>query len=137
MNIFKWPLLILILLTGLALAGYIAGLFPGARPPTDAIQVTLEQHGADRTLRIRLANTDTRTHWHKTADRYRVDVQRRGPDLYQFDIALIDPHTDRSRRLHTSARVDDQSVTLGGFTLPASGNNQGPLRHDRIVIEAH
>lgn len=132
MKTFKWPLLTLLVLTVLALAGYFLGLLPNSRRAYSDIQVSLDHRNGDRILHIRLDRAGSRTHWRARGERYRVDIHRRGPDLYRFKIALINPKTGRTRRLEGSATVGKQPVTVGGFS-----DRQGQrLSHDHIVIQA-
>ena len=132
MKTFKWPLLILLVLTALALAAYFFGLLPRPGAGHADISVSLNQHDGDNTLHIVLEQADTRTHWRAKSSRYRVDIYRRGPDLYHFQVALIDPDSGRSRELKGAAVVGKEPVTVGGFT-----DSRGQrLNHDNIVIEA-
>lgn len=132
MKTFKWPLLILLVLTAVALGAYWLGLVPKAQDTYSGIHVSVEHQNGDRILHIRLDHAGTRTHWQAKGDRYRVDIHRRGPDLYRFKIALINPKTGHTRRLEGAATVGKQPVTVGGFTDPRGQT----LSHDDIVIQA-
>lgn len=131
MNRFKWPLLILIPLVVLVLASVRCGLFAGSAPTSGAIQVTTEQKGPNETLHILLSEVGSRTHWHKNDDHYRVDIRRRGPDLYRFDIALLDPHSDVARTMRGATQLESGSITLGGFTFDAHDGQ----KHQSVVLE--
>lgn len=139
MSSFRWPLLVLLVLTLIALAGYLTGFFPREVSASRSLSVS-RKSGENNTeiLLIRLRHASERTHWSRTRDDYRIDIRRQGPDLYSLKIALIDrkQETETRRQMNTSLHLEPGRNLVGGFTVTEpGGNRQQSLSRQKIVVE--
>ena len=118
MKSFRWPLLRLVIATLVALGGYLPGVFPSEPGEGRGISLSREATGNTETLLIRLRHSGEQTRWFHSGGGYDIDIQRRGPDLYDLDIAQVerDKEVETRRRMNTSLHLEPGRNLVGGFT---------------------
>lgn len=137
MRSFRWPLLALVVLTLIALAGYLTGLFPGEIGGGNGISVSRETGEGTETLLISLRHTHERTRWTQERKGYRIDIRRQGPNLYSLNIALVDhdKETETRRQINTSLYLQPGRNLIGGFTAADQEPGGSPnIIRQRIVV---
>ncbi|ASK33455.1 hypothetical protein CEK62_03160 [Alcanivorax sp. N3-2A] len=139
MKSFRWPLLLLVIATLVALGGYLLGVFPSEPGEGRGISVSRETAGDTVTVLVRLRHSERQTQWLYSGGGYDIDIQRRGPDLYDLDIAQLerDKEVETRRRMNTSLHLEPGRNLVGGFTYTDQPKGGQPAKQvqQAIVVE--
>ena len=115
-------------------AAWRGGLLPGVPAPWhDDLRIVHEVRGDTRVMVIELRNTDTRTHWHSEGEDHRIDIRRRGPTLYELDIAQLYDEVDPplQRRMQSALQLEPGRTEVGGFRFTEPGK---PVQRQTVEI---
>lgn len=133
MKRFTIPLVLLVVLTALVMAGYFSGVL---RSPADPISVSEAVHGEVWVTVLRLRDAATRRHWHSEGEHHRVDIRREGANLYHFDIALLEGGSaPLARSMRSSLELSPGRHWVGAFSYDDVGQQRVERRIELVIEE--
>ena len=130
---FRFLAIVGLLILSLVVA-WRGGMVPGVPAPWhDDMRIVHEDRDGTQVTVIELRNTDTRTHWHSEGEDHRIDISRRGPTLYELDIAQLYDGVDPplQRRMQSELQLEPGRTEVGGFRLTEPGK---PVQRQIVEI---